>query len=343
MQDHGAGIHRVVRELKKRFEIDKRFEVSFVGWREDNYYIIENNQYGTKCSPQANDIFLALDFSPIYTNHAVRGGIFAKYKDIGVKFHFLIHDIIPMKYPQFNPFWTKIYTEFFNNALKYHKVIHCVSNSTKNDVNNWCNDNGLQIPNLDYFHLGSDIVSTKTDIEINFNSTAFLMVGTVEPRKGHRIVLTAFEKMWKQGLDLNLIIVGKTGWNLEDLWEKIGNHPQRNKRLFWYHNADDNMLLSLYQNCDCLIMASEAEGFGLPLIEASKYNLPIIARDIPVFREICEDNASYFSDENSLDIFIANWTNDYNNGKYIDSSNLKSLTWDESYNLLVKKIYDHTK
>ena len=42
---------------------------------------------------------------------------------------------------------------------------------------------------------------------------------------------------------------------------------------------------------------SEGEGFGLPLIEAAQYGLPIIARDIPVFREVAGENAYYFCGE----------------------------------------------
>ena len=44
----------------------------------------------------------------------------------------------------------------------------------------------------------------------------------------------------------------------------------------------------------CLISPSEGEGFGLPLIEAAQHATPIIARDIPVFREVAGDHAFYF-------------------------------------------------
>lgn len=66
------------------------------------------------------------------------------------------------------------------------------------------------------------------------------------------------------------------------------------KRLFWLSNASDGTLKKLYKSCSCLLMASEGEGFGLPLIEASKAGMPVIARDIPVFHELLGEGAIYF-------------------------------------------------
>ncbi|WP_115760418.1 glycosyltransferase, partial [Escherichia coli] len=73
------------------------------------------------------------------------------------------------------------------------------------------------------------------------------------------------------------------------------NHAERNRRLFWLDGVSDEYLEKIYAASDCLIAASEGEGFGLPLIEAAQHKLPIIARDIPVFREVAGNHALYFS------------------------------------------------
>ncbi|REM39804.1 glycosyltransferase, partial [Mycobacterium tuberculosis] len=62
---------------------------------------------------------------------------------------------------------------------------------------------------------------------------AFLMVGTVEPRKGHAQTLDAFEQLWRNGIDVNLVIAGKKGWMVEEVVERLQQHPQRGRRLFW--------------------------------------------------------------------------------------------------------------
>ena len=76
--------------------------------------------------------------------------------------------------------------------------------------------------------------------------------------------------------------------------EKLRHHPELGKRLFWLEGISDEYLEKVYATCVCLIAASEDEGFGLPLIEAARHRIPILARDIPVFREVAGDHASYF-------------------------------------------------
>ena len=57
-------------------------------------------------------------------------------------------------------------------------------------------------------------------------------------------------------------------------------------RLFWHEQVGDAGLAQLYSDCDGLIAASFAEGFGLPIVEAGYFGKPVIASDIPVFREV---------------------------------------------------------
>jgi glycosyltransferase involved in cell wall biosynthesis len=121
------------------------------------------------------------------------------------------------------------------------------------------------------------------------------MVGTIEPRKGYAQVLEAFEHLWQQGSNAQLVIVGKQGWMMEQWVDNVRSHLRLGKQLFWLEAISDEFLEALYGKSSCLITASEGEGFGLPLIEAAMHHLPIIARDIPVFREVAGEHALYFS------------------------------------------------
>ena len=66
-------------------------------------------------------------------------------------------------------------------------------------------------------------------------------------------------------------------------------------RLAWLQGIDDHALQQLYRDSACLLVPSEGEGFGLPLIEAARQGLPVIARDLPVFREVAGAHAYYFN------------------------------------------------
>lgn len=89
-----------------------------------------------------------------------------------------------------------------------------------------------------------------------------------------------------------------------------------------------------------MIAASEGEGFGLPLIEAAQYGLPMIVRDLPVFREIALDHAFYFSGMNDSDISaaITAWLDLHKDDKHPGSGDMPWLTWEQSAAQLKKAL-----
>jgi glycosyltransferase involved in cell wall biosynthesis len=106
----------------------------------------------------------------------------------------------------------------------------------------------------------------------------------------------------------------------------------------------DECLEKVYAASTCLISASEGEGFGLPLIEAAQHKKPIIARDLPVFREVAGQYAYYFNDldPQSLTVCIKDWLTLHAEGKAPQSDNMPSLTWQESSKQLLSKILPTT-
>jgi glycosyltransferase involved in cell wall biosynthesis len=165
---------------------------------------------------------------------------------------------------------------------------------------------------------------------------SFLMVGTLEPRKGHSQVLESFDHLWKAGINVSLVIVGKQGWMVEDLVDRLLHHPEINKRLFWLPSISDVYLEQVYASSACIIAASYCEGFGLPLIEAAQCSLPIIARDIPVFREVAGDHAWYFDSlsPQELSLSLKEWLDLYQQDAHPKSVSMPWLTWNESAKML---------
>jgi glycosyltransferase involved in cell wall biosynthesis len=170
------------------------------------------------------------------------------------------------------------------------------------------------------------------------------MVGTIEPRKSHAQALSAFGALWKRGNNANLVIVGRQGWMVEPLMKQFREHPEFERRLFWTENASDDDLQALYQASTGVLMASVGEGFGLPLVEAARNHRPILARDIPVFREVAGANATYFSGHSAekLANALEAWLVAVRDGSAPSSAGLKLLTWDESIRWLTDIILgDH--
>jgi glycosyltransferase involved in cell wall biosynthesis len=175
---------------------------------------------------------------------------------------------------------------------------------------------------------------------------AFLMVSTIEPRKGYEQTLDAFTQLWQEDNNVNLVIVGKEGWKdlpddmrhtIPEVVQRLRHHSELGKRLFWLEGVSDAYLEKVYESATCLIAASEGEGFGLPLIEAAHHKLPIIARDIPIFREVAGEYAYYFSGKKAGDIAetIKAWLNIYKAGVHPRSDEMPWLTWKQSTEQLI--------
>jgi glycosyltransferase involved in cell wall biosynthesis len=160
----------------------------------------------------------------------------------------------------------------------------------------------------------------------------FLMVGTVEPRKAHAQVVAAFDRMWQGGSDACLVIVGKQGWMVDDLAARLRTHPGRGSCLFWFEAASDELLDMLYGSATALIAASRGEGFGLPIVEAARRGVPVIARDIPVFREVAGDHAAYFQDDTPVALAdtLAAWMAAHSSGNAPDPNGLAVVDWSTS-------------
>jgi glycosyltransferase involved in cell wall biosynthesis len=299
------------------------------------------------------DIFLGLDFQPYVVSEQVK--YFENLRRIGAKVYFVVYDLLPVLNSNFFADDASINHSQWLRAITKTDGALCISRSVAEELNRWLNVFGADRKRpfyIGWFHLGSEApVSSKTlglpaDSEIILNNfskrTTFLSVGTIEPRKGHLQTLTAFEKLWAQGVNVNLVLVGKHGWNVDLLVEILRNHTERNRKLFWLEGVSDEYLEKIYSNASCLIAASEGEGFGLPLIEAAHRGLPIIARDIPVFREVAGENAFYFSglESDALANRIKTWLENEKLGITLFSKKIPRLSWRQSTTMLLDIILE---
>jgi glycosyltransferase involved in cell wall biosynthesis len=168
-------------------------------------------------------------------------------------------------------------------------------------------------------NVGSSVINgcaaNLRDTPWQFNSSLpfVLMVGTLEPRKGHRDIVAAFGELWKSGRQDRLVLVGRRGWHVEDLCDQILSHPQYGEKLIWLDDVNDEELGRIYGACEGVIMASHAEGFGLPLIEALDHGKPVLARNLPIFRSHEEHGVRYFptkADASELAVCLTEWIDD---------------------------------
>ncbi len=136
-----------------------------------------------------------------------------------------------------------------------------------------------------------------TSLKKQFSKPFFLYVGNFYPHKNVDSLVDAFKTL--KG-NIELILVGPSNYFSEKLKEDIGRQGIKNIR--FYHTGLVEDLVFFYKNALALVNPSLSEGFGLPLIEAAYFNLPIIASDLEVFKELFGEEYIYFNpkDINSI-------------------------------------------
>jgi len=277
----------------------------------------------------------------------------ARMRDCGVKICFVVYDLLWTRMP---PFFLQTAVESLYPWLEVVTASDgaiCISKAVADELYHYIcahPPNRSRPFDIGWFHLGTAALTGTSHPKPNkgpdlgrnaAGPTPFiLMVGTIEPRKGHAQALAAFEDLWRRGADMRLVIIGKQGWMVESLVDRLRSHPELNRRLFWYAQAGDEPLEALYRTASGLLVASEGEGFGLPLIEAAHHRCPILARDIPVFREVAGEHASYFRAANAVELAdaLANWIAALQKGTAPQSAGMPLQTWAQSAEQLLSVI-----
>lgn len=251
-----------------------------------------------------------------------------------------LYDLVPLNFPAFcDAGMPPVFARWFEGALQHSTAFVCISRAVADELLALLH--ALRYPRrmaIGYWHLGADFhrnaPAPVAAPNRKFAHPAFLMVGTLEPRKGHRVALEAFEALWKDGFEGSLVIAGKRGWGVEALIDSLTKHKEYGGRLQWVEGPSDTELQALYDSCDALVSSSFGEGFGLPLIEAALHRKPVIASDLPVFREVVgEAPATLFFDTGSapaLATAIRAFNDEQQKYAALAQSTVSTMTWAES-------------
>ncbi len=256
----------------------------------------------------------------------------------------VIHDLFAIQQPELfhskyffdTRYFIDIFKKWHDMVLQHVDHVLCISRTTAEQVISYYKQAGFQRTrplHIYYFRLGSDFFEgeavARQEIKEFVTKDTFLMVGTVEPRKGYAVVLEAFEQLLQDGKPIKLLIFGKDGWKNEFFHERYTALRSRTDQILWISDGSNGELRWVYEHAGALLAASKDEGFGLPLVEAAHYGIPILCSDIPIFHEVTEDYADFFKvmDKDSLAQALQAWRNSAN---HPDSRRIPSHSWQDA-------------
>ncbi len=299
------------------------------------------------------DMFIELDFATDIL--VAQGNTLHSWRQRGVAVYSIVYDLLPVTMPEVFPEGTRESHQRWLSTLTRFDGALCISRTAADSLFNWLQTFGPHQERpfvVNWFHLGADVDGSAPSLAMPAEAVhtraalkarpSFLMVGTIEPRKGYLQTLNAFDALWAQGIEVNLVIVGKEGWkpvpeeqrrDIPQTVRALRNHPELGKRLFWLEGISDEYLVQVYAHASCLIGASYDEGFGLPLIEAARHGVPLLVRDIPVFREVTADQAYFFPDSRdpaAISQAVQHWLALFEQGTHPRSDALPHQTWQQS-------------
>jgi glycosyltransferase involved in cell wall biosynthesis len=211
---------------------------------------------------------------------------------------FFLYDLIPLDFPEY---WWDGHKDLFSrrvDTIFRHASALVTSSAAVRDrvVEEMCARNTAKIP-IYCAHLPSptEIVLNRSHKDVTLKSESyFVVLGTIEPRKNHSLLLNVWRRLVvRGGFVPKLIIIGNRGWENENVVDMLDRSPLISNYVWEVAGLSNAGISKLLANARALLMPSFAEGYGLPLVEALSVGTPVIASDIPVFHEVTQGRAIF--------------------------------------------------
>lgn len=221
-----------------------------------------------------------------------RPKVFAGVRATGAKLAVLIHDLIPIRFPEYGRAGeAKRHGLRMGTALDHATTLIANSAETARDLAAFAAETGRTPPKILAAPLGIEAGFGRDGAAVRAQKPYFVAVGTIEPRKNHLLLL----HLWRRLVDRlgeatpTLVLVGRRGWENEQVIDLLERAPAIRTHVVEVNDLADAALGALLRGARALLFPSFAEGYGLPLAEALALGAPTIASDLPAFREIVGD------------------------------------------------------
>ncbi|MEL6232936.1 MAG: glycosyltransferase [Pseudomonadota bacterium] len=189
----------------------------------------------------------------------------------------MIHDTIPLDHPDLaRPAPARRFAARLRAAAQADLLL-ANSHHTARQITAWLTRWRLPAPPIQVLPLGIDPPAVQA---APAQHPSFVMLGTVEPRKGHAMLLDIWARWGAAPPQLD--VIGRMGWAGRALRRRLADPPPG---VVWHGPLPDSALHGLMAPARALLLPSMAEGFGLPLAEAMAMGLPAIVSDLPALRE----------------------------------------------------------
>jgi len=209
---------------------------------------------------------------------------------------YLVHDVIPLLYPGYcRPGEQQKHAVRMEQVLRSASGLIANSQATLDELRHFADSAGLPMPPSIAAWIAGSPMRAKNVQPPAIDRPYFVTVGTIEGRKNHALLLHIWQRLiarYGESAPM-LFIVGQRGWEASHALAILDRAADLKNHVIEFGRSSDDELASAIVGARALLMPSFAEGFGLPVAEALQIGTPVIASDLPVFREFAGDIPTY--------------------------------------------------
>lgn len=211
-----------------------------------------------------------------------------------------IHDLIPLEYPEYQTLRSrKIFRRYLAEIATGPVSFAVNSADTGRRLASYADAQGwriappvVAIPELEGGGVGASDLPAFLE-QVFEKGPVFTVLGTIEPRKNHLLLLTLWRQMAEAGEAPQLLVIGKRGWMNDNIIALLDDCAAIQPFLAEANGLSDGQIATVLGRSRAMLFPSFAEGLGIPMLEANAAGLKVIASDLPALREIAADDAVF--------------------------------------------------
>lgn len=321
--DTHTGIHRVVRETVPRWTATH--DVTPVAWideytafrtlapQEENRVLRHGRSSGVDHAAEAAyrpELVVPWGCTvvlPDVPNARASGQLAALGQYSGNRLSMIGYDLIPITSAHLRPDVDSIASATYLTVLKHAHRVAAISASAAQEFTGFVDTlaaQGLTGPRVSHVALTEDAPPPGARTRRSARPVV-LLPGTWEPHKNQRAVLHAAERLWREGVDLEVRMVGGRGWSADVLEPLVDRLVAAGRPLVPLGRVPDAQLWQEYRDADLVVFLSLHEGYGLPVAEALACGTPVLTAPFGSQAEIAAAGGCLTADPRDDDAITA--------------------------------------
>ena len=216
----------------------------------------------------------------------------------GQKPVYFVHDLIPITHAEYCRAGEQAaHVQRMTAMLQTGAGLIGNSRFTLDALGDFAHSRGLPMPPAVVAPLAPAPLPESDRAEPPLSRPYFVVLGTIEPRKNHLLLLNVWRELVQRLGDAcpHLVVIGQRGWECENVVDMLERCEVLRPFVHEIAACPDADLAQYLQHARALLFPSFVEGYGMPLVEALMLGTPVVASDLSVFREIAGDVPDFLS------------------------------------------------